>query len=206
MNHSHQSIEPDEADEFGPVVRISRRSSYDPHPSQLYVPPSTDITVYATGRMDTDPGPGAIAIRVATPFANISFVQYHPEITRSAMDFMLPFYAFDHILKLPGSVLIHTPDSDISRRLSDGTADRWAVNGWRDENGKRVENHEMWMILFDLRGIRPGAPVWFTSKVDHGMKLCLKAADRAWKKQKPTTGRCRRIRIHNLQNATAQIA
>lgn len=107
------------------------------------------IVAYTDGACSPNPGPGGWAAVVVVDGREYELCGHEPHTTNQRMELMGAIQAL-RWLKTTTRVAIYSDSAYVVNCFRDRWYVRWQKNGWKNSQGKPVENRDLWETLTAL--------------------------------------------------------
>ncbi len=111
-----------------------------------------EYIIYTDGACSGNPGPGGWGAVILDGDSVQEISGSADETTNQRMELQAAVEALRHVP--PGSkVKLYSDSAYLVNCFNEGWMKRWLSNGWQSSKGKKVENQDLWELLFELAEI-----------------------------------------------------
>ena len=104
------------------------------------------VNIYTDGACSGNPGPGGWGAILEFGPHRKEISGYMAGTTNNRMELFAAISALG-ALKEPCEVTLYSDSAYLVRAFTEGWLSKWLKNGWKNSEGKKVENQDLWFIL-----------------------------------------------------------
>ena len=105
------------------------------------------VNIYTDGACSGNPGPGGWAVILEYCGHQKELSGYMAGTTNNRMELFAAISGLG-ALKEPCFVNLYSDSNYLVQAFNDRWIENWKKNGWKTSNGSKVENQDLWFILF----------------------------------------------------------